>query len=358
MRTLLVTATCAANVVISVVSTLLYYRELYALKTSPLFATQLNGAMQAAICGILLLALDCSGVAPRKSQPPVAMRRWLELAFWFALQNTLEIASIDGLGPAAGSLAAVLQQAVVPTTLLVSIVLVGRRYSVLHWASALVVVAGVATSFTAGASIPKIPWGWAATLVASRLPQAIANVRTEAALTSAEPAVRQELRSVLRAGFWTALFGLGFNVISGLLLTVARGEPPARMLDDYRTGALCLAPNGGCDGALSAVLAYAVPGVLFVVSEFAVVQQASASAYMLLVALQLPLVAVALSAKPFMGSQASPFRPALLIGVPIIVLGLGLWALAERRAARRRSIELESALLADGTSVPTFRIQN
>ena len=130
------------------------------------------------------------------------------------------------------------------------------------------------------------------------------------------------------------------------------------MLDDYRTGALCLAPDGSCDGALSAVLAYAVPGVLFVVSEFAVVQQASASAYMLLVALQLPLVAVALSAKPFMGSQASPFRPALLIGVPIIVLGLGLWALAERRAARRRSIELESALLADGTSVPTFRIQN
>ena len=212
MRTLLVTATCAANVVISVISTLLYYRELYALKTSPLFATQLNGAMQAAICGILLLALDGSGVAPRKSQPPVAMRRWLELAFWFALQNTLEIASIDGLGPAAGSLAAVLQQAVVPTTLIVSIFLVGRRYSLLHWASALTVVAGVATSFTAGASIPKIPWGWAATLVASRLPQAIANVRTEAALTSAEPAVRQELRSVLRAGFWTALFGLGFNV--------------------------------------------------------------------------------------------------------------------------------------------------
>ena len=357
MRTLLVTATCSANVVISVVSTLLYYRELYALKTSPLFATQLNGAMQAAICGILLLALDGSGVAPRKSQPPVAMRRWLELAFWFALQNTLEIASIDGLGPAAGSLAAVLQQAVVPTTLIVSIILVGRKYSALHWASALTVVAGVATSFTAGASIPKIPWGWAATLVASRLPQAIANVRTEAALTSAEPAVRQELRSVLRAGFWTALFGLGFNVASGLLLTVARGDPPARMLDDYRTGALCLAPDGSC-GALSAVLAYAVPGVLFVVSEFAVVQQASASAYMLLVALQLPLVAVALSAKPFMGSQASPFRPALLIGVPIIVLGLGLWALAERRAARRRSIELESALLADGTSVPTFRIQN
>ena len=48
----------------------------------------------------------------------------------------------------------------------------------------------------------------------------------------------------------------------------------------------------------------------------------------------------------------------LLIGVPIIVLGLGLWALAERRATRKRSIELESALLADGTSVPTFRIQN
>ena len=357
MRTILVTATCAANVIISVVSTLLYYRELYALKTSPLFATQLNGAMQAAICGILLLALDGSGVAPRKSQPPVLMRRWLELAFWFALQNTLEIASIDGLGPAAGSLAAVLQQAVVPTTLLVSIILVGRRYSALHWTSALTVVAGVATSFTAGASIPKIPWGWAATLVASRLPQAIANVRTEAALTSAEPAVRQELRSVLRAGFWTALFGLGFNVLSGLLLTVARGEPPARMLDDYRTGALCLAP-GVCDDALAAALAFALPGALFTVSEFAVVQQASASAYMLLVALQLPLVAVALSAKPFMGSQASPFRPALLIGVPIIVLGLGLWALAERRAARRRSIELESALLADGTSVPTFRIQN
>ena len=103
----LLVAVCASNCVISIVSTLLYYRELDTLRTAPLFATQLNCAMQAVLCGSMLVGLDVSGLAPRRSQQQVAMRRWIELALWFALQNTLEIASIDGLGPTNGSLAAV-----------------------------------------------------------------------------------------------------------------------------------------------------------------------------------------------------------------------------------------------------------
>ena len=370
-------AVCASNVVISIVSTLLYYRELDTLRTAPLFATQLNCAMQATLCGVMLVGLDASGLAPRRGQQQVAMRRWVELALWFALQNTLEIASIDGLGPTNGSLAAVLQQMVIPTTLLVSIALLGRSYSRLHWLAATTVTAGVAVSYvpTMVETARSVPWGWAAVLLASRVPQALANVRSEAAIASdasepphpladaadlepSEPSKPEtgaaagawpdQLRSVLRAGFWTGLFGLGFNVPSSLALAALHGESPLDALgSDYRTGARCLvdAPSAadGCDGAAAAVLAFALPGALFAVSEFAVVQQASAAAYFLLVALQLPLVAAALSVRELMGSLVSKFRPALLGGVPLIVIGLGLWSAAERRAARRRDVALASA---------------
>ena len=362
----LLVVVCASNCIISVVSTLLYYRELDTLRTAPLFATQLNCAMQAVLCGSMLLGLDASGLAPRCGQQQVAMRRWIELALWFALQNTLEIASIDGIGPANSSLAVVLQQMVIPTTLLVSIALLGRTYSRLHWLAALTVTAGVAVSYvpTMVEMARSVPWGWAAVLLASRVPQALANVRSEAAIAGAteprpssteeslagpEPgkpeatasAWPHQLRSVLRAGFWTGLFGLGFNVPSSLALAALHGESPLRTLGaDYHRGALCLvhAPSAadGCDGAAAAVLAFAVPGALFAVSEFAVVQQASAAAYFLLVALQLPLVAAALSVRALMGSLVSQFRPALLGGVPLIAVGLGLWSAAERRAAALR----------------------
>ena len=197
---------------------------------------------------------------------------------------------------AAGSLAAVLQQAVVPTTLIVTIfLLVGRRYSPLHWASAPTVVAGVAASSPPGRRFRKFR--------ACRRRSSPRDCRKRSPTCGPRPRSRRRSLPCDRscgaccaAGFLDRALRLGFNVLSGLLLTVARGEPPARVgrLPDRRAlprAQRRLRRRAGRGTRLRICI-----GALFTVSEFAVVQQASASAYMLLVALQLPLVAVALSA--------------------------------------------------------------
>ena len=60
-------------------------------------------------------------------------------------------------------------------------------------------------------------------------------------------------------------------------------------------------------------------------------QQAGAAVCFLLAALQLPLVAAALSAPALMGHLASTFHPSLLWGLPLTVSGITLWAFAEQR---------------------------
>ena len=351
---------CASNVIISVVSSCLYYNELYHLSTTPAFATQLNAAMQCTICALGLYALHASGLAPRSGEQKIALRSWFELALWFSLQNTLEIASVDGLGTNSGSLSALLQQAVIPMTLLTSALVLRRRYGLAHVVSAAVVTGGIAAAFAPSISTAGVSLAWVFVFIVSRVPQSLANVRSEQLLSpSHAPAIDERsgvdashgnaaswagLRTVLRAGFWTAWLDLLLNIPSSLLLAAAKGEDAfSYVLDDYRDGAMCLtqghttnvsASSERCGDAWSAVAVFAIPGALFAVSEFHVLQHTSASTYFLLVALSLPLQATALSMPAVMGSYASPAHPGLLFGVPLIVFGIVCWAAAEWQAAK------------------------
>ena len=358
-------AACAANVVISIASTCLYYRLLWALQPYPAFAVQLGALMQVIVCGAALALLEWTRWAPCASQPAVSGRLWMELALWLSLQDTLEIAAVDGLGSSNGDLTPVLQQAVVPLTLGLSIVLLGRRYSWLHWMAAVAVLVGIACSYApiaVSSETGQLPWGWAALYAASRIPQSLANVRCESVLQAAGAAPGAEsvpttpprlrlLHLVLRASFFTALLGLVLNVPSSLLLALARGREAGTVFGEYVDGARCLlsynvtagddadgeAAAGACDGtAAQAAAAFALPGVLFAVSEFHVLREASAATYFLLLALELPLQAAVLAAPWVMGHLASAYHPSLLGGVPIIMAGLAAWAHAERRVTRAK----------------------
>jgi hypothetical protein len=398
---------CASNILISVVSSCLYYTELYHLQPTPYFATQLNAGLQVVVCGVVLGALELSSLAPRRDEQPIRLRSWMELSLLFTVQNALEIASIDGLGPESGSLTTILQQAVVPLTLVASRLLLNRRYSALHFVAAATVVCGIIGSYYAPTITISGSRIWILCFVASRVPQALANVRSESIVAarqhikpSASASVQGSsdsaddwvgvvgdrgigshgpsnsggsggvddgskdldgdtegarsratwdgLRTVVRAGFWTALFALLFNPPTSLLLAAGEASQPAleALLSDYSDGAACVLwgtlANGTvterCTGALGAVGAFAAPGALFSVSEFLVLQQTSAATYFVLVALQLPLEAGALSFRPLMGTYTSRSQPSLLYGVPVIVTGLLLWTYAEHSRASPRTV--------------------
>lgn len=304
---------CAANVVISIVSTCLYFRFLWTLQDYPAFATQLGALMQSCVSSCLLLAL---GRSDRPPHDEIRSWHWLELGGWFSLLNTLEIAAVDGLGSANGDLTPVLQQAVIPLTLGLSMLLLRRHYSWLHWGAATLVIAGIVASYAPISRDSHAPWGWVLLYIASRVPQSVANVRGERLLRLAPQATRATespptaerlaqpmlrpssapdpirssaaLREVFRAGLWTSLVCLVLNVPSALLLRYASGQQAADLLDDYAHGAACLLGYNMSDAyaatshhgakyhsqcgqaAASAAAAFAVPGALFAISEFQV----------------------------------------------------------------------------------------
>lgn len=240
---------CAANVLISVVSTCLYYNELYALVQQPNFATQLGAAMQATFCGVVLLVLDISGLASRRDSPRIHTCRWAELAVLFSLGNTLEIASIDGIGSAAGSLTTVLAQVAIPISLVASAVLLRKRYRATHFVAAAVVCGGIAASYAPTVSSPqRLPAAWVLCYCASRVPMVLANVRSEQLLArEAERGKRTAwgaLRSVVRAGFWTSVLSLGCNVPAAWALKAAAGGAgggaASSLAAEYADGAKCL----------------------------------------------------------------------------------------------------------------------
>ena len=375
-----IVAVCVSNMVISVVSSCLYYSELYHLSATPAFATQLNAGIQLTVCGVALSALHVSGLAPRERETPIRLSSWLVLALLFALQNTLEIASIDGLGSSSGSLAALLQQAVIPITLLSLAVLLRRRYGLAHYLGAALVAGGIAAAYAPSISTASVSLSWVSVFIASRVPQSLANVRSEQLFGSSRSIDAPEhshspsdvtfwdgVRTVVRAGFWTASLGMIFNVPSSLIVAAAKGQDAfSTVFDDYRDGAECLfdghtanlsASSDRCGSAWTSVVAFALPGAFFAVSEFQVLQYTSAATYFLLVALQLPVEASALSMRAVMGSYASPSRPSLLYGVQLIVAGILCWAAAERRGSQAMETALcsgEEALL---PSTSTLHLQ-
>merc|ERR1712083_501882 len=128
-----------------------------------------------------------------------------------------------------------------------------------------------------------------------------------------------------------------FTRTTGLIAVASthHGDPIQHILADYSDGARCLflgAVTKGaarCTTAWQDVLAFSLPGVAFAVSQFMVLKYASASTYFLLLGLELPLEAVGLSLRCFMGSFAADFHVSLMIGILIAIFGLLTWSYAE-----------------------------
>eukprot|EP01065_Artemidia_motanka_P052090 TRINITY_DN9315_c0_g1_i1.p1 TRINITY_DN9315_c0_g1~~TRINITY_DN9315_c0_g1_i1.p1 ORF type:complete len:389 (+),score=113.31 TRINITY_DN9315_c0_g1_i1:65-1231(+) len=348
LRILLV---CAANCVVSVVSTCLYYHELRALAPYPYFATQLNAVLTLLSAGLILAALRlrswCVGAGGKESVPLLAVLPERDRAHsggmscfctcatvgvLASLQNVMEIASIDGMGD--DNLPPILQQASVPLTFLLSVTVLRVKYRWTHVVGAVVVVAGVAATF-APLVDGGINVGWAMVFVASRVPQSLSAVVAERLLAGSEPG----LEAPLMLSFVTQFAALPANAVFAFLMSLARGDDGG-LSDDYSNGALCLFDSGSgiyanapldapastvigrCDRALLAALVFAVPGGLYLVTEYQVVQEAGAAVYFLLGALQLPIQDTVLSMHAIMGDEASTFHPLYAVGISVVVVGL------------------------------------
>ena len=308
-----IVGTCALNCVVSIVSTCLYYSELHHLQAFPFFAAQLNAAIGAFLAGLWFATL------PKATEEVPQWQQWAALSALLALQNTLEILSIPRVGN--DDLPPILQQAVVPLSLVFSWQLLGRKYSKIQLVGAAMVVGGVMAGFlpslwATGGRHVSAPW--VAIFLLSRIPQAVANVAAESLAAG-----HQGLSWPIRATLYTQLLGLPSNFLAALIASFIWKGEASDVLQDYSGGFDCLLRgSGSCAGTWTSVLLFAIPGMLYTLTEFQLLQVASATAYFLLAALQLPLQDLALSV--LNGSLAS-FRLAMLPAILAVALGLVLY---------------------------------
>lgn len=306
---------CAANCVVSIVSTCLYYSELHHLHDFPFFAAQLNAAIGALLSGCLLT------VMPKDSRASSChLTYWFRLAALLSAQNSLEIVSIPRVGN--DDLPPILQQAVVPLSLMLSTAMLRKSYGTVQLMGSAAVVAGVLIGFLPSLftsdRLGQIRLVWVAVFLVSRLPQAAANVVAEGFLEG-----HRDFSWALRATLYTQLLGIPCNFLAALTVSAAWKGDVAIVLEDYSGGMGCLfGGESSCAGAWHSVLLFAFPGMLYTLTEFQVLQAASATAYFLLAALQLPLQDLALSVLD--GSMAA-FRFSMLPAIGLVAAGLVLY---------------------------------
>jgi hypothetical protein len=399
-------AVCVGNVLISICSSCFWYNELDRLNPFPYFANMLNVVLAVVLVGAALVATGGAGALAATARG--SSLRWRQLvlqgSFAFALQNTLDIISIDGLGERNSNLSTVFQQAVIPVTLVLSRAMLGKRFTPWHLAGATLVVGGILVSYvplavqdadSSSGGGGGVPVGWTLVFLASRVPQALSNIFSEQALhimpgvvtrgegggggeedgvkggvrgggaTAATASAGGDgevdsdgggggcggggaLQALLSITLWTNIIAVPLNflfslLISGSGLTSSGDASVSDMLADYAGGWHCLF-RGSCDPAFvgrfpdcpvrcetawSAVLLFSVPGVLFAVSEFQVLQFAGASTYVILTAVELPLTNALMASPAIMGRLAGDFHASIVYGVFVMLPGMVLYGLAD-----------------------------
>ena len=159
-----------------------------------------------------------------------------------------------------------------------------------------------------------ISTAWVAIFLLSRIPQAAANV-------AAEGLAGKDLAWPLRATLYTQLWALPCNLLAALMVSFMWKGRVSEVFEDYEGGLNCLLEH---PKALLSVLEFALPGMLYTLTEFQVLQVASATTYFLLAALQLPLQDLALSLL-----NSASFRAPMLPAMAVVVLGLVLYGWAQ-----------------------------
>ena len=116
---------------------------------------------------------------------------------------------------------------------------------------------------------------WVSIFLLSRIPQAAANVAAES-----WACCHTSLSWPLRATLYTQLMALPCNFLAAFTLSLFWKGDTGVVLEDYVGGFACLTDGSHgpvCGGAWRSVLLFAIPGMLYTLTEFQVLQAAPES---------------------------------------------------------------------------------
>ena len=311
------------NIVITLTSTVTFYKELHALDSFPRFSNTLNTAFATVLPCILLTLFYFKYQYKPPSNVPIS--HLLFLALFNSSQNVLQNAGIDGID--SGAYCVLLNQIVVPLTMVLSFTLFRTNYTCFQILGAMTVVAGVIIS-NASSSHPRSV-KYTLIFLAGCVPQTALNLLIEQTYTSPKNLILDVTWLLMIMN----LISLPLNVIFDF---ISDGFETSTTWNDHEDGFQCLFHRSGgsfeddsvdCNSAYIYAILYAPLGVMFCISNFVLVRSVSSTYYFVVVAFILPVQNLLLSWNWLMGSASNGDISNIsnLCGMVVVTLGLFLY---------------------------------
>ncbi|KAL3680157.1 hypothetical protein R1sor_023113 [Riccia sorocarpa] len=260
------------------------------------------------------------------------------------------VGALEALGIATSTAAAaVLPAASIPVLvqtflvwqLVLSALLLGKKYSKLQIFGCLMVVTGVILVVASGGgagSVQEIGFLWPLVMVVSSLFQAGASIFKESAFTNA----RRQLKGGSLDIFVVNSYGSGFQALFVLLLlpflAKSRGISMGQLVPFFKAGAACFVNAGslvpGCEGAPLIPILYVLVNMTFNIAALSLMKSSSAIVSSLAVTTSVPLAIYAFTLPlPYLGTPP-PMPPGLFFGSAVLVIGLAAYNLAPKVPAK------------------------
>ncbi|XP_031279216.1 protein CLT2, chloroplastic [Pistacia vera] len=322
----LIIISSVVTVALAVANRVLYKLALVPMKQYPFFLAQLTTFGYVVIYFSILYTRYRMGIVS-DGMIGVPKSRFMAIGILGALGVASGMASAAMLpGPAIP----ILNQTFLVWQLVLSAVLLGKKYSLNQIAGCLLVATGVVLAVSSGSNAGQMLSGvefvWPAIMIASCAFQAGASIIKEFVFVDAKKRLKGKSLDI----FVVNSFGSGFQALFVLLflplLSNLKGIPFAELPSYLRSGAGCFLNMGkntpGCDGAPLIPLLYITTNMAFNISVLSLLKISSAVVASLLVMLSVPLSIYVLSLPlPYLpdGASLSSF---FLFGSLILVLGL------------------------------------
>eukprot|EP00930_Biecheleria_cincta_P034683 TRINITY_DN23939_c0_g1_i1.p1 TRINITY_DN23939_c0_g1~~TRINITY_DN23939_c0_g1_i1.p1 ORF type:complete len:506 (+),score=66.22 TRINITY_DN23939_c0_g1_i1:174-1691(+) len=260
-----------------------------------------------------------------------------------------------------GTLQVMLGQAVIPLTLLLSALLLGKRYHALQYVGAGTIVLGIVVA-KAGSSGPDIEDEnlpvFNALFCLALLPSALSTVFKEIAFRGFDGDLDA---NVLQ--FWVAAFQVVTNFLAVPVYTLKmlgpQQMPLSHMASTAREGTKCLflmedqvvtqcgqpgeKPCDHCGNAYVSVFLYLAFNLALNIFSILVIKHGSAALSFLVSTLRMPLSALAFSSTFIMGAEAVSPGLGDFFSLAIILAGLCSYRFGARQIKRQLRMEAESA---------------
>ncbi|PUZ42353.1 hypothetical protein GQ55_9G576000 [Panicum hallii var. hallii] len=331
-----IAAAAAATVVFAVMNRVLYKLALVPMKNYPFFLAQF------ATFGYVLVYFSILFIRFRAG---IVTREMLALPkAQFMLIGLLEALGVaSGMASAAmlpGPSIPVLSQSFLVWQLILSVLILGRKYRTNQILGCMLVTAGVILAVASGANggpfLSELNFFWPAVMMASAAFQAAASIIKEFVFIDGAKRLEGKRPDI----FIVNSFGSGFQALFVFLLlpflSSLKGIPFAELPAYLNRGAACFLNIGGnlkdCHGAPLLPLLYMTLNIAFNISALNLVKMSTAVVASLTSTLAVPLTIYVLSLPlPYL-PEGTNLSTSFIIGAATLVLGLLLYNLPQTSA--------------------------